>query len=345
MNKRALFLVAVFVFSVGWTIRELPTLPGGGLSSANGVNEYGQVAGQAQSAAGIMRAVFWDGAGVIYEIPTPAIAGKISVAEDVNDYGYVVGRMGTATSNANAFFWYPGSLTNLGAATESRAFAINNYNDVAGQWTVAGTPWRYYAVVWGGATPGSPYFLGGWGGWIDFASDIADTAPVVAGTAALQSPRYRHAFLWVSGSGMRDLGTLGGNNSFGRALSVGMWPDPLGETIYVTGESETVPGSMNASPFLWHRGFMMNIGLLPGCTTGWGFGINKNKDVVGSCWGGGIDRAFLWKSGVLIDLNSVLPAGSGWERLHAAYDINESGQIVGYGTYKGAGRGFILSPW
>jgi probable HAF family extracellular repeat protein len=342
---RLLLITAVFVSSVGWTIRVLGPLPGGPASNANAINERGEVAGHAQNAAGIMRAVYWSATGAITEIPTPAITGRISVAEDINDHGYVVGRMGTTTSHANAFVWRPGTLTNLGASAESRAFAISNDNHVAGQWNVAGTPWRYYAVVWGGATPGSPYFLGGWGGWVDLASDIGDWAPVVAGMAAYQTTGYRHAFLWMDSGGMRDLGTLGGNNSYGRALYVGTWPDYAGETIYVTGESETVPGDFNTTPFLWHRGTMISIGLLPGCTGGYAYGINKNKDVVGTCSGGGTSRAFLWTGGLLIDLNTVLPAGSGWDSVGLAMDVNDLGQIVGTGSYKGAPRAFILSPW
>ena len=343
MNKRLLLLAAVFVLSPGWTIRELPTLPGGGLCVANAINERGETAGQAQSSAGIMRAVIWNSAGTIYELATPAIPGGISIAEDLNDYGYVVGRMATTTTPATAFVWYRGIVTNLTASSESRAFSISNANHVAGQWSVAGTPPRHYAVVWGSATPGSPFFLGGWGGYVDFAYDIAKNAPVVAGTAATQI-RDRHAFLWTDSTGMRDLGTLGGYNSYGRGVSVGVWPDSAGDTIYVVGESETVPGSMNLTPFLWYRGTMTGLGLLPGCTTGYAYGVNKRKEVVGTCWGGGIDRAFLWRSGSLVDLNTVLPPGSGWDRLYAAYDINESGQIAGFGSYRGQIRGFILTP-
>jgi probable HAF family extracellular repeat protein len=343
-NKRLLLLVAaIFVLSTGWTIRVLPTLPGGGLCSANAINERGEVAGQAQSAAGVMRAVIWNASGAIYEIPTPVIAGGISIAEDLNESGYVVGRMATTLTPATAFVFRAGVVTNLTASSESRAFSISNANHVAGQWTVAGTPPRHHAVVWGSATPGSPYFLGSLGGYIDLAADIAKNAPIVAGTVANQL-RNRHAFLWTDTAGLRDLGTLGGTNSYGRAVMIGTYPDPAGDTIYVTGESETAGGGFNTTPFLWHRGTMTSIGLLSGCTSGNGYSINKNKDIVGTCTGGGIDRAFLWRSGALIDLNTVIAPGSGWDRLYAAYDINDSGQIAGFGSYLGQIRGFVLTP-
>ena len=43
-------------------------------------------------------------------------------------------------------------------------------------------------------------------------------------------------------------------------------------------------------------------------------------------------------------LNTLLPSGTGWDQVQMAYDINEKGQIAGYGVYMGQGRGFIMTP-
>lgn len=43
------------------------------------------------------------------------------------------------------------------------------------------------------------------------------------------------------------------------------------------------------------------------------------------------------------DLNSFLPANSGWE-LFIANGINERGQIIGTGRFNGQNRGFLLTP-
>jgi len=43
-------------------------------------------------------------------------------------------------------------------------------------------------------------------------------------------------------------------------------------------------------------------------------------------------RAFMWKNGTGIDLNTLIDSASGWVLL-SAKTINDSGQIVGYGTY------------
>jgi probable HAF family extracellular repeat protein len=47
------------------------------------------------------------------------------------------------------------------------------------------------------------------------------------------------------------------------------------------------------------------------------------------------DHAFLWQNGTMIDLNSLLPAGSGWI-LEDAVAINDKGQIVCSGVSGGA---------
>jgi len=57
----------------------------------------------------------------------------------------------------------------------------------------------------------------------------------------------------------------------------------------------------------------------------------------------GGSHAFIYRDGAMIDLNSLLPAGSGWI-LEAATAINGSGEIVGYGTRNGQRHAFRLVP-
>lgn len=44
----------------------------------------------------------------------------------------------------------------------------------------------------------------------------------------------------------------------------------------------------------------------------------------------------------MIDLNTLLPNGSGW-LLQEAIGINDSGQITGYGLYNGTEEAFLLN--
>ena len=47
----------------------------------------------------------------------------------------------------------------------------------------------------------------------------------------------------------------------------------------------------------------------------------------------------------MLDLNNLIPSGSGWVLL-SAFDINSLGQIVGYGYIEGDGayRAYLLTP-
>ena len=59
----------------------------------------------------------------------------------------------------------------------------------------------------------------------------------------------------------------------------------------------------------------------------------------------GDTHAFGWDdvagSPVMTDLNDLLPGGSGWVLLQAR-DINNAGQIVGWGTLNGTFRAYLL---
>ncbi len=55
-------------------------------------------------------------------------------------------------------------------------------------------------------------------------------------------------------------------------------------------------------------------------------------------------RAFLWKSDQFYDLNDLISADSGWALWYAS-DINDRGEITGYGTLNdGPVQGFVLHP-
>ncbi len=54
-------------------------------------------------------------------------------------------------------------------------------------------------------------------------------------------------------------------------------------------------------------------------------------------------RAFLFRGGRTFDLQTTISADSGW-MLQDTYDINDLGQIIGYGTVNGECRTFLLTP-
>jgi len=74
-------------------------------------------------------------------------------------------------------------------------------------------------------------------------------------------------------------------------------------------------------------------------------GINNLGQVVGGGENSNFQHtAFLWDStNGMQDLNSLLPAGSGWV-LTGASDINDNGQITGTGVIGGASHAFVYNP-
>ena len=87
---------------------------------------------------------------------------------------------------------------------------------------------------------------------------------------------------------------------------------------------------------------MTDLGTFGGVTSS-ANGINNNGQIVGSYgFSSGIVHAFMYESGSMVDLNSLLPANSGWV-LTDALRINDAGQIIGLGTLNGVDSVFELT--
>ena len=56
-----------------------------------------------------------------------------------------------------------------------------------------------------------------------------------------------------------------------------------------------------------------------------------------------VSRALLWEDKVLMDLNTLIPADSGWY-LQAANSINDEGEITGFGLINGNVHAFLATP-
>jgi probable HAF family extracellular repeat protein len=91
---------------------------------------------------------------------------------------------------------------------------------------------------------------------------------------------------------------------------------------------------------------MIDLGTLAGNTSSIGLSINSSGQVTGYSFGPGqiYQYAFLYSGGKMINLNTLIPASSGWT-LMAAFGINDSGQITGYGPNpSGVIHAFLLTP-
>jgi len=112
----------------------------------------------------------------------------------------------------------------------------------------------------------------------------------------------------------------------------------------VVGESDLADGSAHAFrtvPDAAINPATDDLGTLGGANSG-AASINALGQAVGDAQtADGAYHAFFSAGGPMQDLNTLLPADSGWV-LEKATAINDGGEIVGYGIHNGVRRGFLL---
>jgi probable HAF family extracellular repeat protein len=100
-----------------------------------------------------------------------------------------------------------------------------------------------------------------------------------------------------------------------------------------------LPGTQTTAAFVYN-GTAVNIGSLGVGKPTAAAKINDNGVIVG--YSG--SSAFIYKNGVMSDLNALIAdGGAGWQ-LAVAVAINNSGQIAGNGTLNGVAHAFLLKP-
>ena len=88
---------------------------------------------------------------------------------------------------------------------------------------------------------------------------------------------------------------------------------------------------------------MQDIGALPGIGYAQAYAINNLGLIVGeSLLAENSFHAFLFQDGMMHDLNNLIDSAQGWT-LRVAWDVSDSGLIVGWGLHNGAERSFLLS--
>jgi len=352
-----------FIWQDG-VFQKLDALPGFNSSTALQISNNGHVVGVSENGidpltgSRALEALLWHKDGSFTDLGT--LGGNSSVANGVNNRGEVVGAALNAipdpytgnffipgTTQSHAFRWTKSQgmqdLGTLGGA-DSAAFYINDRGQIAGfsftDFTVnpnTGLP-TLHPFLWEkgkmtdlgtlGGTFAGPFSTESFGG-LNNRGDVI-------GASNLAGDLTTHPFLWTKSGGMQDLGTLGG--TFG-------WAAWINDAREVIGLSSTVDDQA-LHAFLWRDGVMTDLGTPGSDAFTQANSINSRGQIVGTGTDSYLNdlNGFLWENGSIVDVNTLIAPGSGATIL-GAFDINDRGEIAGYGfDSNGDERAFLLIP-
>jgi probable HAF family extracellular repeat protein len=360
-----------------YTVTDLGTL-GGTYSYGYGINNAGVVSGgaatQAQTDGVSQTAFLWD-RGHFFNLGTlggvacpdcsseaggPNAKGESPILSETSEPAYMGEDFcGFGTHRqCLGVIWKNGKMTALSTlrgGQNSQAYWINDRGQAVGfaengtidPTCASSVPFqvlRFEAVIWG--PNGDVHELHPLkGDTVGFAFGINDKGQAVGATGVCSNtslppvhPAGAHAVLWEKDGTPIDLGSLAG-----LAPNVAGSINNLGQVV---GTSPFSDGTIHT--FLWTRTTgMQDLGTLPGavvtvapcCHT-----INDNGQVAGySIDAMGNMGAFLWRDGVMSDLNALIPDSPLY--LLAASSINDAGEIAGFGVNSdGDVHAFLATP-
>jgi probable HAF family extracellular repeat protein len=329
-----------------YAIQEVPTLSGGAVNFALDINNRGQVSGNSRKAgtgSQLFPYVWTIGQAQPVEIGILPGVPTFGRGFAVNDHGVVVGESGNGPSKA--FRFEDGSLADLGALPGGSGGVANDINN-AGR--VVGAASNGQAV--------RAFYTDGGGSLIDLGTPLGTTnsfarayaindTGTIAGVARNASDTASEATLWTfDANGMPVASTIGSPVSgvFSEALGL----NDLGHAVGRYSD----PTSNRTRAFFYDGSASVDLGLLddePTFTHARAIDINESGLIVGHVarfdnapsFGG---AAVLWRDGRIFDLNDLIDPSIGW-RLLSAEGINDRGQIVGFGTFDGQTRAFVLT--
>lgn len=322
-----------------YTVTDLGTL-GGATSSGVGVNNNGQAVVTADlpadgSGSSSQRAAIRDG-GNLTDLGT--LGGPDSFAGGINSSGQVTGTALDANGNPRAFFYNGTTKVNLGTlgGDFSNGRAVNDSGHVVGSSKADDVNGPEHAFLWQGSTMVDLGTLSTVGS--DYSNAFAiNSAGHVVGESNTATGEL-HAFRRTDGA-LIDMGVLSGDTtSTARGIN---------DAGFITGKSgRTVNSVTTERIFIFNGTSMSSLGRLAGDNVAQGNDINNTGVVVGySANNVDLDdqRAVIHDGTSLVDLNTLIDAGSGWF-LTEAFSISDTGVIVGNGILNGTQRAFLLTP-
>jgi hypothetical protein len=279
------------------------------------INSASQVIGTTAS----HRAAVWQKQSGLRELPLAA-GFYNSEGTSANSSGDAVGVLyDRAFGKHRAFIYANGTLTLL-AGDQSHAYSINDSDQMVGESLIPGKT-SSEPVSW---TNNVVRSLGGCCG--GSAKSVNKNGEIV-GDVYDASGRYQ-AFFWTPSRGLHPIGPADRYSSAIALNDQGHAVVQAFSEVFIYANEKLAP--IKLSPQYPSQPRAMN-----------------NCDVVVGSFGPFADaeRAFVWdRSRGFRDLNDVIAPASGW-KLESAASINDRGEIVGRGDFKGDDdTGFLLVP-
>ena len=338
-----------------YTITDLG--PVGNLSNPSyGINNLGDIVGTYLPAGSSFNHPFFRKHGTSTNVDLTPGANGTGNAYVVNSSHSVVGYSESGVQRA--FIWVdgdndgeldPGEFTFISPSNLAAvAFGLNDSGHAVGV-IDDGSGTGGVAFEWDSVS--GVQNLSGSAGINPFFGFAINNAGNVVGSSA-----QGHAFARISGNYV-DLGTLGDSSLRSVARSIS-------EDNYVVGHSQTPSNDIGKyHAFIWRdangnhlsdSGEMKDlIANAPGYAASEAYDINASNEIVGTgeLTASGVSHAVLWHdddcngqygASETYDLNNLV-AEPNWA-LQNAQSINDSGQIVGFGTLSGVPHAFLLTP-
>lgn len=283
--------------AISYTITDLGQFDS--YSVATSINDSGQVAGYFLSdPSGLVSHAFLYDGGIRHDLGT--FGGSSAAALGINDSGRVVGWANNTSGQRRAFVYANGSLQNVGPAYVD---GNSEARGIAGNGGIVGVAGSDAFLQSGGVVTN----IGTWQSTSIQPNAINDAGQVVG--LSMFCP-----FLYQGG----NISCVAPQR--GEALDINNFGQIAGWI--------TTPGG-DEHAFLYGPGGVLDIG--PSGVNSIAYGINNKGQVVGWAGASNQQRAFLYDSGAMQDLNNLIAPGSGWT-LTEARAINEAGQIAGIGV-------------
>ncbi|MBV9774296.1 MAG: hypothetical protein JO040_10125 [Gemmatimonadetes bacterium] len=327
-----------------YTLTYLGTLPGAEQSRATSINELGQVVGYTAGASGnVQRAFFWE-SGRMTALTFPDTLGMVYSADAVavNEAGQVAGTLYTSTGYY-VYLWRSGAstLARISALISPYqgsgvARALNDRGEIVGSWRAdfctRNCPGGGFVVRGGQAVGLSNY------GKLRIEPAGINNAGQIAGTLYTGGAGTESGQAFFLESERAPLTLL-------PTSQVASGAGGIDEQGRVVGTDLVLSGTVR--PFFWSPGGAPTyLGVLRSGSASRATRANAQGVAIGSsdCFGCTALVPVLFRGAEVVRVNDLFVAGD-WS-FDAVTDINDRGQVVGYGKNRttGATGALLLTP-